>query len=146
NLDRRQLAIPNTPLQFIHAEISDLRLHKTSCYINETNDLARQIALVRATKGFARADSCLRRCCMHNRRTWNLSVLAIGMLMTGRSMAAGAVVPGGMIDFTFGRNGLVTTDIGASDSIADMAIQLDGRIVVVGSTTTLTSGNDFVVA
>jgi uncharacterized delta-60 repeat protein/uncharacterized repeat protein (TIGR01451 family) len=40
--------------------------------------------------------------------------------------------PNGSLDTTFGTGGQVTTDLGGSDSPLDIAIQADGRIVVVG--------------
>jgi uncharacterized delta-60 repeat protein len=79
-------------------------------------------------------------------RTKTLSVLAIGMLMIGRSMVVSAAPADGTLDPTFGTGGRVTTDFGASDSATDMALQLDGKIVVVGQTSTPTTGTDFAVA
>src|SRR5574341_497145 len=42
--------------------------------------------------------------------------------------------PNGSLDITFGSGGIVTTSIGSSASANDLAIQLDGKIVAVGST------------
>ena len=73
---------------------------------------------------------------------------AIALLSDGRIVVAGWVEsfpvssdfalvrfkPDGTLDTTFGSGGVVTTDFsGASDSGSALAIQADGRIVVVGS-------------
>jgi len=56
--------------------------------------------------------------------------------------------PNGSLDATFGTGGRVTTEIGldASDVIADIAIQTDGKIVAVGYTHTTSAGWDFALA
>ena len=46
----------------------------------------------------------------------------------------------GKLDKKFGTNGLVTTSFGNDDDASDVAIQSDGRIVVVGITQTPSSG------
>lgn len=53
--------------------------------------------------------------------------------------------PDGSVDTSFGVAGQQTTDLGASDYIASVAIQPDGKIVVAGHTNTLGT-LDFVVA
>ena len=50
----------------------------------------------------------------------------------------------GSFDNTFGNNGIVITDIGTSESLNDLAIQSDGKIVVGGNYPE--SSSDFVVA
>lgn len=50
----------------------------------------------------------------------------------------------GSFDNTFGNNGVVITDIGTSESLSDLAIQADGKIVVGGNYPG--SPSDFVVA
>lgn len=42
--------------------------------------------------------------------------------------------PNGMLDLTFGTNGFFSTSIGNYDEVKDLAIQSDGKIVVVGFT------------
>jgi uncharacterized delta-60 repeat protein len=49
-----------------------------------------------------------------------------GDLIVARYDAAGA------LDATFGRAGTVVTDIGGTDGVADLTVQPDGKIVVVG--------------
>ena len=48
---------------------------------------------------------------------------------------------GGRLDLTFGRAGKVITDFGGGDSISDIALQRDGKIVAAGD-----SGDDFALA
>jgi uncharacterized delta-60 repeat protein len=51
------------------------------------------------------------------------------------------------LDWTFGAKGKVFTNFGRVDSIADVAVQLNGRIVAVGDSWTLGTGEDhFVLA
>jgi uncharacterized delta-60 repeat protein len=52
----------------------------------------------------------------------------------------------GSRDTTFGTNGLVTTDLGStSDAAYAMALQSDGKIVVVGQTSTIGTSSDFAI-
>ncbi len=39
----------------------------------------------------------------------------------------------GSLDSSFGGSGYVTTDLGANDTITDIALQADGKIVAVGN-------------
>jgi len=100
-------------------------------------------------KGFAFTDSGSRS------RLERLSAVAMypgGMVVAGGQVARGeraaadfALVrydPRGKLDSTFGRNGLVTVDLGGrEDRIHGLAIQSDGKVVVAGS-----SENDFALA
>ncbi|HUR54053.1 MAG TPA: FG-GAP-like repeat-containing protein, partial [Gemmataceae bacterium] len=53
----------------------------------------------------------------------------------------------GSLDNTFGTGGIKTIDFaGTDDQAFDVAVQADGKIVVVGSTLTATDGDDFAVA
>ncbi|HEX4608993.1 MAG TPA: FG-GAP-like repeat-containing protein [Urbifossiella sp.] len=53
----------------------------------------------------------------------------------------------GTLDNTFGTNGLEKIDFaGNEDAAFDVAIQSDGKIVVVGSTSATTTGDDFAIA
>jgi uncharacterized delta-60 repeat protein len=53
----------------------------------------------------------------------------------------------GTLDATFGTGGKVTTDLaGRSETANAVAVQADGKIVVAGTTTSVGTGNDFVVA
>lgn len=64
-------------------------------------------------------------------------ILAIGNSKSGGQNDAALVLykPDGSVDKTFGNNGIVVTDIGGkNDTISDVAIQGDGKIVVAGST------------
>ncbi|MGH9040428.1 MAG: hypothetical protein ACRDZ3_09365, partial [Acidimicrobiia bacterium] len=87
-------------------------------------------------------------------RLERLSAVAIdrgGMIVAGGQVAKGngaadfAVVrhgPGGELDRTFGRDGLVTVDHGGrEDRIHALAIQPDGKVVAAGA-----SENDFALA
>ena len=49
----------------------------------------------------------------------------------------------GSLDNTFGTNGLVTTSIGTSSFLSDIALQTDGKIVAVGSSRVGSSQNIF---
>jgi uncharacterized delta-60 repeat protein len=49
----------------------------------------------------------------------------------------------GTLDTTFGTNGQVRTDLGASDTVEDVTLQPDGKILVAGMTG---AGNDFAAA
>jgi uncharacterized delta-60 repeat protein len=82
----------------------------------------------------------------------NTQIFGIGIQADDRIVAAGTTfvqnVPGngdfgvarynadGSLDTTFGTNGLTITDFSvSSDAVTGMTIQLDGKIIVVGSTT-----------
>ena len=52
----------------------------------------------------------------------------------------------GDLDRTFGGDGTVVTDFGGFDSIEDLAVQRDGKIVAVGATYGPTTGNQVDVA
>ncbi|MBT3246618.1 MAG: hypothetical protein HN359_07295, partial [Actinobacteria bacterium] len=53
-----------------------------------------------------------------------LALLAIGVLV--------ALAAPGDLDTSFSADGMVTTDIGSADSGRAVAVQSDGKIVVVG--------------
>lgn len=48
-------------------------------------------------------------------------------------------LPNGNLDSSFGNGGKVTTDFGGQSSVADIAIQHDGKILVVGNTAPLST-------
>jgi uncharacterized delta-60 repeat protein len=54
----------------------------------------------------------------------------------------------GSLDTGFGTNGITKVDFasGSDDQAFDVAVQSDGKIVVVGSTLTTTNGDDFAIA
>jgi uncharacterized delta-60 repeat protein len=53
----------------------------------------------------------------------------------------------GLLDNGFGSSGKVTTDFSSGfDVVNDLAIQSDGKVVVVGSTFTIAAGSDFALA
>jgi len=55
--------------------------------------------------------------------------------------------PNGSVDSTFGRGGMVITDIGSSTDQANaLAVQADGRLVAAGQTRTATGAFDFALA
>jgi uncharacterized delta-60 repeat protein len=62
--------------------------------------------------------------------TWIAVLSTVGLLAF---TAAGSAAPGDL-DPTFGAGGKVTTDFGGFDIASDVAVQPDGRIVVVGET------------
>jgi uncharacterized delta-60 repeat protein len=64
---------------------------------------------------------------------------------TGIDFAVVRYSANGSLDNSFGIGGKVYTDLGSNDSAGGVAIQSDGRIVVVGYTSTATGGNDFAV-
>jgi uncharacterized delta-60 repeat protein len=68
--------------------------------------------------------------------------------ITGQSVAVVArLTADGQLDPTFGTGGVTTFQVGASNSLEAVAIQPDGRIVVVGTTgATREPGGDLVVA
>jgi uncharacterized delta-60 repeat protein len=51
----------------------------------------------------------------------------------------------GSLDTTFGGSGIVLTDFGAGESVDDLVIQADGRIIVVGKTSTENTLDDFLL-
>jgi uncharacterized delta-60 repeat protein len=76
-------------------------------------------------------------------------VHAIALQSDGKIVAAGAAGgdfalarynSDGSLDTGFGTGGQVTTDFGADDSAADVALQSDGKIVVVGESVDLSRG------
>ena len=79
------------------------------------------------------------------------NVWAMALLPDGRIVAVGQIIvlaaspsrsdfavarytPDGKLDASFGKSGVVTTDIGAGDDARAVAVQPDGRILVAGST------------
>ena len=56
--------------------------------------------------------------------------------LTGSNVSSNSTTPtsDGVLDSTFGTGGIVTTNFGGFDKAKDVAIQSDGRIVVVGRT------------
>jgi uncharacterized delta-60 repeat protein len=62
-----------------------------------------------------------------------------------RVFAVARYKPDGGLDATFGAGGKVMTRIGESDLASDIAIQADGKIVVVGQTLTEFGDDDFAV-
>jgi uncharacterized delta-60 repeat protein len=86
------------------------------------------------------------------------SAYAVAVQPDGRIVAAGgsdagadgdfALVryePDGAVDTTFGQRGTVRTDLGGSDGVVAVAVQPDGAVVAVG-TSTGAAGTDFAVA
>ena len=79
-------------------------------------------------------------------RTWRmarmaaLATLISGSLLSGIASPAGAQdITYGALDTTFGDSGIVATDMGSDfEGIADMVVQPDGKIVVVGETWPMT--------
>ncbi|ADC88827.1 hypothetical protein Thal_0191 [Thermocrinis albus DSM 14484] len=66
-------------------------------------------------------------------------LIAMGIVFSGYGGGGGGggrviTAPSGSLDTTFGRGGIVTTDIGTNreDEAKALAIQSDGKIVVVG--------------
>lgn len=76
-------------------------------------------------------------------------VVAVGCTNNGSNMDFGLVRynSSGSLDTSFGAGGIVKTDIGngSGDYAHDVAIQADGKIVVVGQTNTTSGGFDFAV-
>jgi uncharacterized delta-60 repeat protein len=94
-------------------------------------------------------------------QTINLIVGRVAMQSDGKIVVAGASHPGttafsdvavgrlnstGSLDTTFGTAGRVTTDFGPTNGAAGLAVQSDGKIVVVGSSGQPTTFQDFAVA
>jgi len=85
-------------------------------------------------------------------------IVAIAVKPDGRIVAAGQhafdfalteYTANGFLDASFGAGGTATTDIGGLDSLRAIALQPDGRIIVVGQTTVLGEQpwrNDFALA
>lgn len=66
---------------------------------------------------------------------------------TGRNFALVRYNPNGSLDLSFGNQGKVMTDFAAaSDEIAALAIQSDGRIIAAGFAANSASGRDFALA
>ncbi|MEZ5425230.1 MAG: FG-GAP-like repeat-containing protein [Pyrinomonadaceae bacterium] len=64
-----------------------------------------------------------------------------------RDFALARYNPDGSLDQSFGNNGLVVTDFaGLGDSVSDMVIRGDGKIIVVGSTQIAGGGSEFAIA
>jgi uncharacterized delta-60 repeat protein len=64
---------------------------------------------------------------------------------TGLALLVGSTADAGAprtLDWTFGKKGKVFTDFGRIDGIADVAVQPNGRIVAVGDSWTLGTGED----
>lgn len=73
-----------------------------------------------------------------------IAVIAVTLLVTARTSIAAA---DGDLDSTFGSGGKVTTDFsGRSNGASAIAMQSDGKIVVVGDTLTAAGPPDFAVA
>ena len=64
----------------------------------------------------------------------------------GRDFALARYSVQGSPDPTFGDNGLVTTAIGISDAVLDIAIQADGKIVAAGSSSAAPGESTFALA
>jgi uncharacterized delta-60 repeat protein len=79
------------------------------------------------------------------RFAWKASLLAIVVSMLAFTIALAAP---GDLDTTFSEDGKVTTDIGGGreDSIREIALQANGKIVVVGWRNDPVRANDFAVA
>jgi uncharacterized delta-60 repeat protein len=79
------------------------------------------------------------------RRARKLCVLATVVLLVSWPLPHSAQAAAGDLDLSFGSGGKVVTDFfGGFDGGADVAIQSDGRIIVVGFT--LNGGTDFALA
>ena len=70
---------------------------------------------------------------------WTVASLAAALVLTPLGIAAG-----GDLDRTFGGDGTVVTDVGGDDCPSDVAVQRDGKIVVVG-VSILPTGSAFVI-
>ncbi|MCJ7432362.1 MAG: cadherin domain-containing protein, partial [Anaerolineales bacterium] len=67
----------------------------------------------------------------NNRRLLLVAVAIVALLAATQALAAF-----GSLDPTFGTNGIVIADLGSSsDSVSDIALQPDGRIIMMGSAT-----------
>lgn len=79
--------------------------------------------------------------------TWP-PLAALGVLVVIATFAFASTAQGapGDLDPSFGTGGVATTDIGNIDFINDMALQVDGRIVVVGSSESEDFDSQFIVA
>jgi uncharacterized delta-60 repeat protein len=79
------------------------------------------------------------------RLAWKASLLAMVVSMLAYTIALAA---SGDLDTTFSGDGKVTTDIrgGREDGVNEIALQPDGKIVVVGWRNNPATGNDFAVA
>src|SRR5688572_8110916 len=82
------------------------------------------------------------------RQRWIPLVTMIAMLTVSGPGAHTAEAADGDLDPTFGNNGRVVTNFGgiAADLANDVALQADGRVVVVGETTSLGTDSDFGLA
>jgi uncharacterized delta-60 repeat protein len=84
-----------------------------------------------------------------------LALQTDGKIVTAGSIANGDDVPenlavarfnsNGTLDNTFGGTGIVITDFGANESVDDLVIQADGKIIVEG-TTSSSGTSDFLLA
>jgi len=77
-------------------------------------------------------------------------IIAVGQITVFSSppiydFALARYTPDGKLDPSFGRGGIVRTDVGGIDNARAVALQPDGRIVVVGSTGP-SGGEDYAVA
>jgi uncharacterized delta-60 repeat protein len=70
-------------------------------------------------------------------------IVVVGSTTSGNDFAVARYNPDGTLDTSFGGDGKFDFTFGGTDVATDVAIQSDGRIVVVGHTTV---GNDFAVA
>lgn len=76
-------------------------------------------------------------------------ILAAGRSLqigTGYDFALVRYNTDGSLDSSFGNNGSVTTDFGFHDFLQDMAVGIDGKIVVVGHTSRPGAGLDVIIA
>jgi uncharacterized delta-60 repeat protein len=92
-----------------------------------------------------------------DRGYWGSAIDSQGNIVVGGYSTQGATrddfalarfLPDGNLDTRFGINGIVTTDFGRQgpDFGLNMALQADGKIVVVGESFQSTTSNDFAVA
>ena len=73
-------------------------------------------------------------------RTKKSIALVLGIVALALRVVTVSALPGDL-DTTFGASGIVITDFGSTDGGHDVAIQSDGKIVVVGG-----SGGEFALA
>lgn len=77
-------------------------------------------------------------------RVWVATTSRLG---NSSDMALRALTEGGAVDATFGTGGALTINFGAEDSVADLAAQADGKLMVVGSrAVSIFGGADFALA
>jgi uncharacterized delta-60 repeat protein len=78
-----------------------------------------------------------------------LALQADGKIIVGGTTNGNLTVvrynPNGVLDTTFGGTGIVNTDFGSNEQTDDLVLQADGKIVVVGTTSSLGFLNDFLL-